>query len=322
MTTELHLRYPQQDYVPWLQQLAGESTGILIAPVATRSQSRETPAKNMWLANHMISASDEESTILITRDAENASTAIITLNRPDRLNALTPEMGPLYAATLQELDADPSVRAIVVTGAGRGFCSGADLSSLAGSTDDLLSYVRGQTVQTLPLVALTLATPVATAINGPCAGIGFVLAMSADARFVASDATLSTTFARLGLVAEYGIAWLLPRLVGLPVATALLLTGRTVTGDEAARPGLATGSSDSVASALTWAREIATNSSPRSTAMMKRQLLEADGLTLTDAVSKALDAMAEAFTWPDLAEALEARAHKRGPQFPDPPGRD
>ncbi|MEK9898886.1 MAG: enoyl-CoA hydratase-related protein, partial [Actinomycetota bacterium] len=76
--------------------------------------------------------------MLITRDPENASIAIITLNRPDRLNALTPEMGPLYAATLQELDADPSVRAIVVTGAGRGFCSGADLSSLAGSTDDLL----------------------------------------------------------------------------------------------------------------------------------------------------------------------------------------
>jgi len=276
----------------------------------------------MWLATAMTNVTEDLDTILIDRDAQNSSVAIITLYRPDRLNALTPEMGPLYAATLQELDADPSVRAIVVTGAGRGFCSGADLSSLAGSTDDLLSYVRGQTVQTLPLVALTLATPVATAINGPCAGIGFVLAMSADARFVASDATLSTTFARLGLVAEYGIAWLLPRLVGLPVATDLLLSGRTVTGEEAARLGLATSADDAVASALTWAREIATNSSPRSTAMMKRQLLEADGLTLTDAVSKALDAMAEAFTWPDLAEALAARGDKRAPQFPDPPGRD
>ncbi len=276
----------------------------------------------MWLATAMTNVTENLDTILIDRDAQNSSVAIITLNRPDRLNALTPEMGPLYAATLQELDADPSVRAIVVTGAGRGFCSGADLSSLAGSTDDLLRYVRGQKVETLPLVALTLTTPVVTAINGPCAGIGFVLAMSADARFVASDATLSTTFARLGLVAEYGIAWLLPRLVGLPVATDLLLTGRTVTGDEAARLGLATDSSDPVASALTWAREIATNSSPRSTAMMKRQLLEADGLTLSDTVPKALEAMAEAFTWPDLAEALAARADTRAPQFPDPPGRD
>ena len=266
----------------------------------------------------MAHVTEELDTILIDRDAENATVAVVTLNRPERLNALTPEMGPFYAATLQKLDADPSV----VTGAGRGFCSGADLSSLAGSTDDLLGYVRGQTIDSLPLVALTLATPVATAINGPCAGIGFVLAMSADARFVSSDATLSTTFARLGLVAEYGIAWLLPRLVGLPVATDLLLSGRTVTGEEADRLGLATSTDDAVASALTWAREIATHSSPRSTAMMKRQLLEAEGLTLPEALTKALDAMAEAFTWPDLAEALAARANKRAPQFPDPPGRD
>ena len=270
----------------------------------------------------MTHVTEDLDAILINRDAENATVAVVTLNRPERLNALTPEMAPFYAATLQKLDADPSVRAIVVTGAGRGFCSGADLSSLAGSTDDLLAYVRGQTIDSLPLVALTLATPVATAINGPCAGIGFVLAMSADARFVSSDATLSTTFARLGLVAEYGIAWLLPRLVGLPVATDLLLSGRTVTGEEADRLGLATSTDDAVASALTWARDIATHSSPRSTAMMKRQLLEAEGLTLPEALTKALDAMAEAFTWPDLAEALAARANNRAPQFPDPPGRD
>ena len=270
----------------------------------------------------MTHVTEDLHAILIDRDAENATVAVVTLNRPERLNALTPEMGPFYAATLQKLDADPSVRAIVVTGAGRGFCSGADVRSLAGSTDDLLGYVRGQTIDSLPVVALTLATPVATAINGPCAGIGFVLAMSADARFVSSDATLSTTFARLGLVAEYGIAWLLPRLVGLPVATDLLLSGRTVTGEEADRLGLATSTDDAVASALTWARDIATHSSPRSTAMMKRQLLEAEGLTLPEALTKALDAMAEAFTWPDLAEALAARANKRAPQFPDPPGRD
>lgn len=275
----------------------------------------------MWLASAMTHGTGGGATILIDRDVENPTVAVVTLNRPDRLNALTPEMGPLYAATLQELDADPSVRAIVVTGAGRGFCSGADLSSLAGSTDDLLAYVRGQAIESLPLVALTLATPVATAINGPCTGIGFVLAISADARFVSSDTTLSTTFARLGLVAEYGVAWLLPRLVGLPIATDLLLSGRTVTGDEAADLGLATYSDDPVESALTWAREIAAHSSPRSTAMMKQQLLEADGLTLPEAVTKALDAMAEAFTWPDLTEALAARAQKRTPQFPDPPGR-
>ena len=115
----------------------------------------------MWLASAMTLGTGGGATILIDRDVENPTVAVVALNRPDRLNALTPEMGPLYAATLQELDADPSVRAIVVTGAGRGFCSGADLSSLAGSTEDLLAYVRGQAIESLPLVALTLATPVA-----------------------------------------------------------------------------------------------------------------------------------------------------------------
>ena len=97
----------------------------------------------------MTHVTEDLDAILIDRDAENATVAVVTLNRPERLNALTPEMGPFYAATLQKLDADPSVRAIVVTGAGRGFCSGADLSSLAGSTDDLLAYVRGQTIDSL-----------------------------------------------------------------------------------------------------------------------------------------------------------------------------
>jgi enoyl-CoA hydratase/carnithine racemase len=174
--------------------------------------------------------SPDPSILLEFRD----SVALVTLNRPDRLNALTADMGPNYAQLLRDLDADPGTRAIVVTGAGRGFCSGADLATLGGSVDELQGYVSGQDVSTLPVVALTLGTPVATAINGPCAGIGFVLAVSADARFVHPEATMSTTFAGLGLVAEYGIAWLLPRLIGLPAATDLLLTARTITGVQAA----------------------------------------------------------------------------------------
>jgi len=263
--------------------------------------------------------SDSSDTILVHRDNDVSSVAIVTLNRPDRLNALTPEMGPEYARTLQALDADSSVRAIVVTGSGRGFCSGADLSTLGGSREDLLTYVNGQSVETLPLVALTLGTPVATAINGPCAGIGFVLAISADARFVAHGATMSSTFARLGLVAEYGIAWLLPRLVGLPTATDLLLTARTITGQEAHDMGLAHASDDPFESATMWAREIATHSSPTSVAMMKRQLLQTDGLPLDQAVTVSLEAMSAAFSWPDLGEALQAKAEKRDPKFPDRP---
>lgn len=244
------------------------------------------------------------------------SVALVTLNRPDRLNALTPDMGPRYARTLITLDEDPDVRAIVVTGAGRGFCSGADLSTLSGSVEDLQGYVHGQSVGTLPLVALTLGTPVVTAINGPCAGIGFVLAVSSDARFVHPEATLSTTFARLGLVAEYGIAWLLPRLIGLPAATDLLLTGRTITGSQAGAIGLAHVHDDPVDAALDWATAISRSSSPASVATMKRQLLLADGQELSEAVRTSLDEMSRAFALPDLTEALTARAQGRDPAFP------
>ena len=242
--------------------------------------------------------------------------ALVTLNRPDRLNALTADMGPNYAQLLLDLDEDPGTRAIVVTGAGRGFCSGADLATLGGSVDELQGYVSGQDVSTLPVVALTLGTPVATAINGPCAGIGFVLAVSADARFVHPEATLSTTFAGLGLVAEYGIAWLLPRLIGLPAATDLLLTARTITGLQAGEIGLAQVSADPLADAMAWAQAVATSSSPASVATMKRQLLEADSLSLRDSVAASLTEMSRAFELPDLTEALTARAEKRTPQFP------
>ena len=243
------------------------------------------------------------------------SIAEVCLNRPDRLNALTPDMGPSYARLLADLDADPAVRGILVTGAGRGFCSGADLTALGGSVEELRSYVTGQSLQTLPAIALSLGTPVATAINGPCAGIGFVLAVSADARFVHPEATLSTTFARLGLVAEYGIAWLLPQLIGRSAATDLLLTGRTINGLQAEELGLATCAADPVSAAREWLVGIAENSSPASIATMKRQLLAADHQTLEQSIDASLVAMSAAFDSPDLAEALAARAQKRGPKF-------
>lgn len=262
---------------------------------------------------------DPEATIAIEY---SDGIAYVRLNRPDKLNALTPEMGPQYAQILADLDADPNVRGILVTGAGRGFCSGADLSSLTGSVDALRQYVAGQSIRTLPAIALSLGTPVATAINGPCAGIGFVLAISADARFVSPEATMSTTFARLGLVAEYGIAWLLPRLIGLPAATDLLISGRTITGRQAQELGLATCTEDPVEAARGWLTAITETAAPSSVAAMKRQLLLADSQTLSQSIDSSLIEMAAAFDSPDLAEALAARAEKRSPKFADYPATD
>lgn len=250
----------------------------------------------------------------------DGSVAIITLNRPDRLNAIVPGMGERYSELLKRADADPGVRAIVVTGAGRGFCAGADLSVLSEGREALDRYLDGQDIDTLPTVALTLGTPIATAINGPCAGIGFVLAIAADARFAATTASLSTSFARLGLVAEYGVAWLLPRLIGLPAATDLLLTGRTIDAAEALSLGLVQSvHGNALDAAMAWARGVAAHSSPSAMAAMKRQLLEADTQDLTAAVEGSLNEMRAAFDRPDLVEALTARLEKREPQFPPRP---
>lgn len=245
--------------------------------------------------------------------------AVITLNRPDRLNAILPGMGDEYARLLLQADADPDVRAIVVTGAGRGFCSGADLAVLAEGREALDGYLDGQDARTVPSVALLIGTPVATAINGPCAGIGFVLAIAADVRFAAPAATLSTSFSRLGLIAEYGAAWLLTRLVGLGHATDLLLTGRTLTAREAADIGLVRVEDDALAAAMAWADDVARNCSPSAMAVMKRQLLEADGQDLTVAVESSLIEMRAAFQRPDLGAAIVAKIEKRPVEFPARP---
>lgn len=255
-------------------------------------------------------------TDLITYEVDGA-VAVVTLNRPDRLNAIVPGMGEEYAARLLEADRDPQVRAIVVTGAGRGFCSGADLGMLAEGRDALNAYLDGQGVDTLPTVAMRLDTPVVTAINGPCAGIGFVLAIAADYRIASTTASLSTTFSRLGLVAEYGVAWLLTRLTGLATATDLLLTGRTITADEALAMGLVQRvEDDALAAAMDWARDVAANCSPSAMAVMKRQLLAVDSQPLDAAVDLSLAEMRAAFQRPDLEEAIRSRLEKRPVQFP------
>ncbi len=256
---------------------------------------------------------DLQPSLLVTHED---GIATITLNRPDQLNALLPGMGEMYADSLRAADADPDIRAIVVTGAGRGFCAGADLSLLAQGPEALQRYLDDQSTATLPTVALTLRTPVITAINGPCAGIGFVLAVAADRRVASRSARFTTAFARLGLVAEYGIAWLLPRLIGLAPATDLLMTGRMVEADEAAALGLVDAVvDDALDEAYAWARYIVDECAPMAIGDIKQQLLAAQTQTLDQAVDASLNAMAAAFARPDLAEALTARVQKRPPRF-------
>ncbi|MDA0566344.1 enoyl-CoA hydratase/isomerase family protein [Streptomonospora sp. S1-112] len=243
----------------------------------------------------------------------------LTLNRPDRLNAWTPAMADRLTALLRAADDDPRVRAVVITGAGRAFCAGADMAAL--------SAISGQEVRVdgraLALPA-ELRKPVVAAVNGPAAGVGLVLALFADVRFAADDAKLTTSFSARGLAAEYGVAWRLPRLVGQGRALDLLLSSRVVLGAEAERMGLvdfARPREDVVADALDYARTLAATCSPWSMAVIKGQVLRAAESGFGAAADDAAGLMAESFTGPDFAEGVGSYLDKRPPRFPGLPPR-
>ena len=242
--------------------------------------------------------------------------ALITLNRPDRLNALTSGMGAAYARALREADAGPEIRVAVVTGAGRGFCSGADLSVLAQGPEALEGFVSETAWQDLPTSALDVRIPVVMAVNGPAAGLGFVIALTGDVCFASPTARFISAFSRLGLVAEYGVAWLLPRMIGRQRAAEILLSGRPLDAVEAERIGLVQGiHEDVVGAAMAWASDVAAHCSPTSLATMKRQLSAADDAGLRESTEESLRLMRESFRGPDLTEALLAKAAGRAPEF-------
>ncbi|MFD0774557.1 enoyl-CoA hydratase-related protein [Streptomonospora algeriensis] len=237
----------------------------------------------------------------------------LTLNRPDRLNAWTPQMAERMFALLREADADPQVRAIVITGAGRAFCAGADMEALSGISGARLE-VDGRSMA-LPA---TLRKPVVAAINGPAAGVGLALALFCDVRFAAGDAKLTTSFSRRGLVAEYGVAWQLPRLVGQGRALDLLLSSRVVLGEEALRMGMVDFSlprEEVLAEALSYAGTLAAECSPRSMATIKDQVLRAQEGGLDAAADEAAGLMADAFASDDFAEGIGSYLEKRPPRF-------
>jgi len=255
----------------------------------------------------------------ILRDRNDGGVLLITFNRPDVLNACSPEMEGEYYALLGAAEADPRTRVVVVTGAGRGFCSGADIR---GTVEDLMrdgAPLPERSEQSYPPV---MAKPVIAAVNGACAGLGLAFALHADIRFVAQEAKLTTAFVRRGLIAEHGVSWLLQRTVGRGRALDLLLSGRVFTGTDAGAWGLADfvlPASEVLEAALAYARELATLCSPRALATIKRQFLTEDASGPFDALLAADDATRESFTWPDLIEGITAWQERRPPRFPGYP---
>ncbi len=244
--------------------------------------------------------------------------ALLTLNRPDRLNAWTAEMERVYFTMLEECAQAEEVRVIVVTGAGRGFCAGADMQDLQALGDGSLEVpaeVHERRPQTFPH---SIPKPIIAAINGACAGIGLVQALMCDMRFAADGAKLTTAFARRGLVAEHGISWILPRLVGPARALKLLLSGRVVLAEEAQALGLLNrvlAPETLLEGTLDYARELVVNCSPASMATMKRQVYADLDRALPDALAGADELMFESFTAPDFVEGVTSFLERRDPRF-------
>jgi enoyl-CoA hydratase/carnithine racemase len=242
--------------------------------------------------------------------------ATITLNRPDKLNAWTAQMARETREAMLAADANPEVRVILLTGAGRGFCAGADMSLLntivAGGLDDQTSPASRRAP--IPEVS----KPVIAAVNGPAVGLGLALALFCDLRVASESARFGTAFARRGLIAEFGLAWILPRLAGLGNALDMLLTGRLVDAAEARQIGLVSRvlpDEGFAEAAGAWAKELATGVSPRSTRIIKRQVYEALSQDLDTAFETAEREMHASLRCEDFKEGVAHFMEKRPPSF-------
>jgi len=254
----------------------------------------------------------------------------ITLNRPDRLNAWTRQMHLDLKDAMQKAGADEDVRAIILTGAGRGFCAGADMGGLqaigAGASADRSTPASrdlpgGSTLAEFRMnYSYFPAIPkfIIAAINGPAAGLGFVIPLYADLRFAAESAVFTTAFAQRGLIAEHGVSWLLPRLVGLPAALDLLCSARKFRAPEALSLGLVSRvipDDKLMAETRAYARLMADTVSPRSVAVIKRQLWEAAFQTLSEATVQANHEMDLSFQTADFKEGVAHYLEKRAARF-------
>lgn len=253
----------------------------------------------------------------------------VTLNRPDRLNAWTERMEKEFREAVQAAEGDDAVRAIVVTGAGRGFCAGADMDILeagaaSGGEGTADASVLKPTAEGIERnyawrfsYLLRVRKPVFAAINGPIAGIGLCMALFCDFRYMAEGQKLTTAFAKRGLIAEHGASWMLPRLVGLTNALDLLMSARTLVTAEAAVLGLvkALPVDGFLAAVQQTARDLTFHASPRSIGVIKRQVYDSLFQNLDEAWTRADEEMQASFKSDDFREGVAHFLEKRTPAF-------
>jgi enoyl-CoA hydratase/carnithine racemase len=252
---------------------------------------------------------------LVLRDLADG-VLLLTWNRPERNNGWNLDLEEAYFGALVEASADPDVRVIVVTGAGRTFCPGLDMRTLTESAN---LGTPMATRRRWPMnFARHVPKPVIAAINGACAGIGFIQAVCCDLRFASSTSKFTTAFARRGLPAENSISWMLPRLVGTGNAMDLLLSGRVVLPGEALQLGLVNRVIDAdelLPATLAYARDLAANCSPRAMAAMKQQVLTDWETTSEQSRLTALVTVSELGAGSDFKEGVASFSQRRPPEF-------
>ena len=253
--------------------------------------------------------------------------ATITLNRPDRMNAWTAIMERDVRHAMETASADDNVRVIVLTGAGRAFCAGADMEALKGIDPNEIRRAestppfdmnRRPDWQARYAYYPAIPKPVIGMLNGATAGIGLVHALYCDLRFAADNTVFTTAFARRGLIAEHGISWMLPRIVGHANALDLLMSARRVTSDEALRIGLVNRlyPPDQLREqTYAYARDLADFVSPSAISVIKRQLYDVPFQTLAEATIDANREMQIALKGSDFQEGVASFMEKRPPRF-------
>jgi enoyl-CoA hydratase/carnithine racemase len=263
--------------------------------------------------------------------------AWVTMNRPARLNAWTSVMECEVRSAMQKAERDDAVRVIVLTGAGRGFCSGADVQGMgemfAGAAGRTISEIVREHQDRNPVPKChgarsdfqkrysyfpSIKKPIIGAINGPVAGLGLVISLYCDIRLASTEATFTTAFAKRGLIAEYGIAWMLARLCGHAAALDLLLSARSVTAQEALGLRLVNRviAQDIFEEEVrAYASDLAHTVSPRSLRVMKRQVYDSLFQTLCEATEVADVEMFKSFDTEDFQEGVKHYLEKRKAAF-------
>ncbi|HVS12941.1 MAG TPA: enoyl-CoA hydratase-related protein [Thermoanaerobaculia bacterium] len=259
--------------------------------------------------------------------------ATVTLSRPERLNAFTGRMLLEMAHAVAQAERDERVVGIVLTGEGRGFCAGADMEMLrsvsagegrageafAGDLPSPGAEEMGDEFKVGYAYLMAVRKPILAAINGPCAGLGFAIALLCDLRFASDHAVFTSAFANRGLIAEHGTSWILPRLVGPANALDILWSGRKFDAEEALRLGAVNRvvpHDELMAQATGYLRGLAQTSAPRSLMIMKQQVYRHLNATLGPALRESIELMNESLTREEFREGVASFLEKRPPAFP------